>query len=393
MTIYPTKKYDMTVRSTIVLSEKANKGLDAIEAANPHQMNRLSGFLQDGKKVVIAQRPGKGGMDFTKLMGGKVYAVAADGVSPVFEKDKDGKPTKTQKEEDGLPLYSSSGFYLLSSKEYPALDIFEAYTLLLNKGEKALLLTRDALEQRQAVPLTDDLDLEMLQGTLLEALSDANNLVAKHDEAMNKKRRRAISRAKEEADDAGEAYAGVEFTDLAVNKKDGNPFIYYAWKTGSASGTGRILREVSTTDTAGRDVTQYLTAEEALAAFVASADFKALEFAIARGDTADFNYVTGHVMRSSVSFKRKVENHLANAAPGKTVYGDGVYIQAALGQWTKGIVALLHSLHPNFPAADYDAHPYVAALRQAEIGMSKKQEGGWTAPQALTYDLDAILLK
>jgi len=69
------KNFDLVVRSTLVRSEKANKGLDTLPAPNPNQMNRIIGYLPDGTKVVIAQRPGKGGMDFNKIMGGKVFAV------------------------------------------------------------------------------------------------------------------------------------------------------------------------------------------------------------------------------------------------------------------------------------------------------------------------------
>ena len=186
------QKYDFLVRSTIIRSEKPNKGLDAVQAATQHQMNRVTGFLPDGTQIVVAQRPGRGGMDFNKLLGGKVYAVAADGMSPVYEKDAEGKPTKNQKKEDGLPLYSSSGFYLLSSKEYPALDMLECFTLLQEHGERVLMLTTEQILARQRFSLTSDLDLEILTGSFEEALADDRNFVARFDEAMNKKRRRGI---------------------------------------------------------------------------------------------------------------------------------------------------------------------------------------------------------
>jgi len=384
------QKYDFLVRSTIIRSEKPNKGLDAVQAATQHQMNRVTGFLPDGTQIVVAQRPGRGGMDFNKLLGGKVYAVAADGMSPVYEKDAEGKPTKNQKKEDGLPLYSSSGFYLLSSKEYPALDMLECFTLLQEHGERVLMLTTEQILARQRFSLTSDLDLEILTGSFEEALADDRNFVARFDEAMNKKRRRGIERAQQEAEDADEKYEGVAFKEVAVNKKDGNPFIYYAWK--GADGVvhaGTVLREALVNGDK-KPIMEYYTATEALDNFTKSKDYKQLAAALDAGQEVEFSFVQGHVMRTSVSFRRKCENVLA-AGKDKPLFGDAVYIHAALTGWTRGLVAVMHSLHPNFPSADYDSHSYVAACRQAEVGMNKKTDGKWTAPQGVAYDMSKAL--
>lgn len=385
------QKFDFMVRSTIIRSEKPNKGLDATEAPNQNQMNRLTGFLPDGTQIVVAQRPGKGGMDFNKILGGKVYAVAADGMSPVFEKGADGKPTKVQKKEDNIPLYSSSGFYLLSSKDYPALDMLECFTLLQEHGERVLMLTAEQLAARQQFTLTSDLDLEILQGSFEEALDDSKNFVARFDEAMNKKRKRGIERAQQEAEDADEKYEGVPFKEVAVSKKDGNPFIYYAWKgTDGVVHSGSILREALVNGDK-MPVMEYYTATEALGHFIESKEYKQLAAALDAGQEVEFTFVQGHVMRTSVSFRRKCENVLA-AGKDKPFFGDAVYIHAALGGWTRGLIAVMHSLHPTFPAADYDSHHYVVACRQAEIGMNKKPDGKWTPPQGVTYDINKGLL-
>lgn len=386
----PQTKFELTVNSMVIRGEKANKGLEAQEAANQHQMNRVRGFLTDGTAVMVAQRPGKGGMDFNKLMGGKVYAVAADGISPVFEKDANGKATKTQKVEDGLPLYSSSGFYLLSSKEYPALELLDGYTLLRQKGALLVLVTEAQLAAHSKAEMTGDLDWDLLAMELEAALGDEYNLVAKFDEATNRRRMRGIERAKQEAEDADEAYGGVEFKELAVSKKDGNACIVYAWTSSSGAKAAGVLMRQADAEIDGRVVTRYFSAAEAMAAFGESGEFAQLQKEFNAGHTVTFGWAQGHVMRTSVSFRRKAENVLA-APPEKQQYGDAVYIQAALKQWTRGLLSVMQSQHPNFPQADYDAHHYVVASRQAEVGMNKSGSS-WTAPQALTYSMSARLL-
>jgi len=388
--------FDFTVRSAVLRSDKATRGLEAIESANANQMNRVVGYLPDGTRVVVAQRPGKGGMDFNKLMGGKVYAVAADGFSPVYEKDADGKPTRVQKREDGLPLFSASGFYLLSSKDYPALDIFEARTRLLDEGEKVALVTDAQLAERQSVTLTGEMDLDLLELELMGALADEHNLVARFDADANRRRERGVRRAREEAEDEGGAYSGVAFKPLAVSPKDGNPFVEFVFRAAGNVVSGRVLRETEVLDEdSGRLRPVYFDAEQAVAHLKTQPQWAALTAALERGETVQFHYVRGHVMRTSVSFRRKCANvrEARQAHPEQPVYGDAVYILGALEHWTRGIVTLMHSMHPNFPAADYDAHHYVCALRQAEVGMNKNAEGRWSAPQAIALGVASELLR
>lgn len=390
----PLKKYDLTVKSTILRGEKSNKGLDATAAPTPHQMNRLCGYLMDGTKVLVAQRPGKGGMDFNKLLGGKVFAVAADGMSPVYEKDKDGKATKTQKVEDGLPLYSSSGFYLLSSKDYPALHLMEAFTLLRNKGEQVWLITDQQLAKKNKQVMSDELDFDLVLSTIETLLSDEFNLVKSYDTDINRKRKRGIERAREEAEDTGDTYNGVAFNELAVSKKDGNPFVAFCYQIeGAGVKGGAVLREVEAVDESrddGRTTVTYLSPAEAMAKFAESPAHADIVQALESGKKVTIGFVQGHVMRTSVSFRRKVENVMAEAT--KTQYGDAVYILAGLKGWTRGILSIMQSQHPTFPAADYDAHHYVAACRQAEIGMNKKTAGGWSLPEGIHFTMASELL-
>lgn len=385
----PTKKYQLVVKSKIIKGDAPNKPVEAHPSGNPNQMNRLVGFLDDGQKVTVAQRPGKGGMEFNKLLGGKVFAVAADGISPIFEKDKNGQPTKTQKLENGLPAWSSSGFYLLSSKEYPALDMFVAYSRLLEKGEKVALISDAQLKGVEVLSMSGELDVDLLEAALGQLLQDSNNLVSRFDEGVNKRRDRGIRRAMEEAEDNEQKYSGVTFRPLSVSKKDGNPFVLLTWVTASGvSGTALVLREKEVIID-GKVVTQYYSADEALDVFKASAEFAALVSALQQEELS-VAYVQGHVLRTSVSFKKKVQNFIT--APVPPVYGDAVFIKAALSQWTSAIVSLMYSQHPGFPGVDYDANHYVAACRQAEVGMDK-EGSSWTKPVALTYDLEDALVK
>jgi hypothetical protein len=382
------QKFSFIVRSTILRGEKANKALDAIQAPNPHQMNRLIGYMPNGTKAMIAQRPGKGGMDFTKLMGGKVYAVAADGTSPVYEKDEGGKPTKVQKTEDGLPLFSSSGFYLLSSKDYPALVMDEYFTLLRENGAQVIMVSDLQVANAQRIPLESEFDFELVSPIAQALLADDQNLVARFDADINRKRSRGITRAQEEAQDNNETFEGPAFQELKVSKKDGNPVLVAFWQVaGQPAQSTLILREKTVLDDGQRPVIQYLDPAQAWDEFTTSAEYKSIVAQLDAGAALSFGFIQGHVMRTSVSFRRKVENVMA-APPEKAQFGDGVYIQGALRFWCRGIVSVIQSQHPNFPAADYDAHHYVAAVRQAEVGMNKKPDNtGWTAPQIVFADI------
>lgn len=386
----PTKAYDLVARSAIVCGEKPNKPLEGVLAENPNKMNRLTGYLADNRKVLIAQRPGKGGMDFTKITGGKVYAVAADGLSPVYGKDADGKPTKTQKQEDGLPLFSSSGFYCLSSKEYPALHMMGAFTKLSADGELIQLVTPAQLKAKVHITLDTDEDLADLLVKLEASMGDANNLVTQFDAHSNKKRARGIERAKSDATDASEEYDGVEFKELSVSPKDGNSIVVFAYRiNGGEIKEGAIERHM-VDDDSEKGLLKHVSAAEAIEFFQDSEAYLEVANALDELHAVDFSYLVGNSMRTSVSFRRKVENAAAEPAT-KTAYGDTVYIRGAIAGWTKALVTILHSMHPSYPANDYAAHHYVAAPRQAEVGLDKAGSG-YSSPLALHYNLAAELL-
>jgi len=176
---------------------------------------------------------------------------------------------------------------LLSSKDYPALTMFEASTRLLNDGAKALLITIQQHAQRTLHTIetaTAKVDCEDLLGNMTTALGDENNLVAQYDEAANKRRNRTIERAKEEAEDAGEAYEGVSFTEQSVSEKDGNPFLSYRWKSASgATGEGVILREAELVDEDSDNtlpVPVYFDAVGALDHWKTTTEFDALKIEI-----------------------------------------------------------------------------------------------------------------
>ena len=384
-----TTRYSLTVSSAVIRSEKPTKGLDALPAPNPHQGNRVIGYLSDGQKVVVAHRPkSKGGMDFNKILGGKVFAVAADGFSPMFEKDGDGKATKIQKVEDGLPCYSASGFYLLSSKEYPSLDMFEGYTRLMAQGQYLLSLTQAQLDARQLMTVDSEFELDLLETTLADMLSDVHSLVARFDVEINRKRERGIRRAAEDAESAGETFGGVEYKELAASPKDGKPLVLVGMRIGQDSTSQCVLRQVEQPGTDGKPRTQYLTVEESLERFKNGPLWARARAALEAGQSVDFSLAQGYVMRTSVSFRRKAENVASGVA--NQVYGDAVYVKGAGEGWVKGIVSLMHSMHPNFPNADYDVHHYVASPRQGEVGMNKV-DSTWTPPVAPTYNMSKAL--
>lgn len=384
--------FNFLVHSAILRGEKPNKGLEAFIAENPHQMNRVIGYLPDKTKVIVAQRPGKGGMDFTKLMGGKVYAVAADGLSPVFEKDSAGKPTKVQKMENGLPLYSSSGFYLLSSKDYPALELGEYYTLLRDNGAQVVIVSDSQLEQAQQIQISSELDLDLFGPIACQALDDEQNFVVRFDLDINVKRRRGLERAKEDAEEAGEPFEGPAFVELTTSKRDGNPALVAFWQVdGQPTQSALVLREELTQTDGERWVAQPIDNIQAWDTFTKSNDYLAILRAVDAGQSVTFGFIPAHVLRTSVSFRRKVENLMAVPVTGPQ-YGDAVYIHGALRGWCRGIVSLIHSQHPTFPNADYDAHHYVVALRQSVVGMTKKPDGtGWLPPQIVPADLLSML--
>lgn len=382
----PHARFDMVSRSMVLRGEKPNKGVQAIESSNPHQMNRLIGYTLDGQKVVIAKRDGAAGMEFSKLMSGRIYAVAADACSPVFEKDDKGQATRKQKLEEGLPLYSASGFYSLSSKEYPSVDVAEAFVRFADTtGEVLLLLSQQQVDAAERTELESDIDLDVFLTRLTEVLSDDKNCLQGFVEQGNRMRKRVIDAAMAEAEDNNEAYAGVKYAELALSKKDGNPFVLLSVRIADEVFTTEILRESSSTRE-DKTIRQYYTAAEAIERFESSELGKAMAEALDKGLSVSAAFVAGNVLRTSVSFKGKVVKEATTPSP----YGDGPFLRGARSGWVKSIVNVMYSKHPAFPGQDYDALYFVCSARQAEMGLNKSA-GKWSAPQALQYDLASEL--
>lgn len=392
-------KFDLYLRSRVIRSEKPTKSLTAIPAANQHQMNAIKGFM-GGKEVIIAHRSSKGGMDFNKILSGKVYAVAADAVSPVMEKGEDKKPTKIQKLEDGLPYYTTSGFYLLSSPEYPALEILECFTRLHRQGELLLMITWEALKARTKVSLTDLTQLEeLIEGSVAEMLSDVHNLVQPFDAKINKKRKLMIDQAKlaiastDDDDDepSAEEQELIAYQELTVSPKDGNPFIYMVWVVEGEQPREHIFTREMLMDGEKSQFMAACTTEEALNAFRLSDEYRDIYKALSEGRHVTISMARGNAMRPSRMFTGKIEATLNDAA-GEKKFGDPIYIRGALKAWTPGIVWVMHSKHPAFPKKDYDHNYYVAAARQAELGMMKNGQNQFHPPEAVCYDFIGPML-
>lgn len=395
-------KFDLYARSRVLRAEKPTKPVTAIAAANQHQMNRVRAFLSDGVEVMVAQRSGKGGMDFNKILSGKVYAVAADAFSPVMDKGPDKKPTKVQTLEEGLPLYSSSGFYMLSSPEYPALDILECFTRIRGVDNTVLLMKFANLKARTHKTVTSAAELEaFVDETVLKMLDDSLNLVKSFDPKINKKRKLLIDQTKlaaasaDDDDDAGgtgSGYTGVEYQELTVSPKDGNSFAYLVWASNAANAQASEAFIVREREMEG-DKSNFMapcTAQESLDDFKAGTEYSAMLDAIDRGETVKVSMAQGHSMRPSPMFRNKI-TAAEQAPPEKRIYGDPVYILGALTGWTPGIVSILHSKHPAFPAKEYDHLYYTVACRQAEVGLNKTATG-YTPPQAVLYNFTHAML-
>lgn len=389
-------KFDLIVKSEIITSDKPTKPIEARPSNNPHIPDRIQGFLQDGTPVMVAKRPGKGGIEFNKFFSGKIYAVSADGFSAIMEKDENGKKSNNQKEEEGMKLYSSSGFYLLSSKDYPSLKCFKAYTRLSADGSLIYSIPESNINTTE-LALGANADLEPVEAEILAKLNDSLNLVAPFNADVNKKRKRAITTAQETAEDDGEEYTGAKYTELEVSKKDGTPFVIILCKTEAGVNQFLVSRRKEKPSADGKHTNiEMLTAQEALVEFKASKQYANLQARVAQGAT--LKLVQGWLMRASVSFKGKIDL-VREKEPD---FGASVYIHSALKGWTKAICTMMYSKHPKFPQEDYEYNSYVMACLQAEIGINRQgkkqtpegEKDAWSNPMAISYapeDLYQIL--
>lgn len=392
----PPTSASVIARSAILRGDSPTTGLRALPSNNPNQANRVVGALADGRQIMVALRGGKGGMDFNKLLTGKVYAVAADGLTKSMVKDAAGNPTKEQKTEEGLPLYIASGLYLMSSKEYMALYMSAAYARLFDDGATMAIMTTAQVNARQSLALAGELEWDLFTEQLLALLSDEHNLMAPYAGALNKSRGRDLRRAKEDAEEAGLEFKGPQFAELGVSKKDGNPFVLLSF----ADSAGRMRSHLVTrhvelmNEDDGRLIPHFLTPEEALAHFEKSDAARYLKAASSEGRELTLTFAQGHILRSSVSQRRKIENlrTLVKENPNKPLYGDNAFLNCAMQGWVKALVSAMYSKHPQFPAEDYDVLHFVGTCRQAEMAMQRSADGkGWLPPSAPRYDVATML--
>ena len=367
----------------VLRGDQPNRGITAVPAANPHQMNRVRGRTLGGTEVIVAKRDGKAGMEFSKLLGGKIYAIAADACSAVYEKDEAGNPTRVQKKEDGLPLFSASGFYLLSSKEYPAVDLSRALVHLPDGAtDQMLVLAEDAVPHVEQI--ADEMALDLFQVRLLQQLDDARNPLAVHLKAANRVRKRGIDAAIAEAEDTGAPYGGVAYAELPLSPKDGNPFVLIQARS-DADVRSHILTRDAMDEVSGKPVRRFFLAKDAMLRWGHTPFFAEISGWVAAGRPVELATYSGHAMRTSVTFKGKIQKE--RETPG--LYGDGPFIRGASAGWVKAIVTTMFSKHPGFPLQDYPDLHFVAAARQVEMGLNRKGAGR-TPPQPLVYALDAF---
>lgn len=377
----PLKTFETVALSTVIKAKKPNRPLDAVAAKSEHQANRIVGQSLSGSPVVVAQRPGRaGGVDFNKLLSGKAYAVAADAVSPIYEKDEKGEKSKIQKLEEGAKAFSSSGFYILSSKEYPAEDILPGYVRFLTSDFTHVLFVPPSSAKGPSVAEVDsDLALELLEQSLEEALSDEKNLLLPYVASANRARKRRIDLAISEAEDQEEQYSGVPSTELPLSLKDGTPFAWVHVSVGEAMEETALTRQVQTVKD-GKPLVVTVGAEEAMAKFKGSKAYALIRNALQKGLKAKVSFMEGNVLRSSVMFKKKALND--KDSPSK--FGDGPFLRGMGVAWVRAFVTVMYSKHPAFPDKDYDSLHFVCSARQAEMGFNK-QGDKWGAPEAILY--------
>lgn len=228
---------------------------------------------------------------------------------------------------------------------------------------------------------------------LLGALSDDLSLVRAHDEEFNRKRRRMIQRAGEEAEDLGEQYAGVAYEPLVASPRDGAPCVVLGWRSPAGEWCNHLITrhiEVPNEDDPLDPIAKVRMCDpkDVVQHFWDGRIGKALIAAVKGGRSIELCATPGHVMRTSVSFKRKVQN--LQSGEMKKGFGDAVFIEAALGGWVRSIVSVLPMFHPQFPAVDYDSLHYVAAPRQSEVELVREEEGGALKPRGIHYCIAAL---
>ncbi|MCX8017331.1 MAG: hypothetical protein N2690_05460 [Rhodocyclaceae bacterium] len=361
-----------TIAKTSIVSAPNNGGIKVELSTHPAKPHYVLGLV-DGQEVAIALA-GKGGVDINKLASGRVLALAADGFRPAFEKEAAQSGPKEQKTHNGRPLFLASGFYLLSTKDYPAHCILQGYMRLLDEGERLAIVTEKSLRQAGVFTLSGRDDLLRFHEWAVQALDDAHNFLHRFDADVNKRKARILRRAQEDAEDAGEVLQAVELKPLAADAKDGSAALLLLWHRNGQPQSHLVRRhiEVARDEPLAADARLvFAPPKEAMAAFWRTPAGGELASTVKSGKPINLVAVRGCVMRTSVSARKKIDN----ARHSTEQHGEAVWLRAALQGWVRGMAPVLSMQHPEFPRKDYDVLHYVAAPRQAEIELVPSEAG------------------
>ena len=377
------------VQSAIIVGMNPGKPLEIQLSENPHKANKIIGRLLDGTAVIVSLRPGRGGVPINKLSTGKVFAVAADSFSPVYEKEG-GKPTKRQKvEADGTLHFSTGACYLMSTGEYKALVMGYYLTYVPQSGDEFFVIDSAAITTRVQVTLRNKEDYVAFLRYMCRCLNPNNNWMHVHNSVINRVRARKIRTAQEQADEEGYVYEGIQPNDLDIDPRDGAPTVFLDVRDAvltsqSAFEIVRCAMGRIEPDT-GRISYTHMSHTDRMKTFANEPLAHRIVARLKAGREVVVSIAQGATFRQSVSTKKK----FANALDGSNS-GDSFYCNHAIGKWTNSMVGVMHSTHPRFPNEDYTTNHFVASLRQAEVLM-ENGSGSWRPLDIPGYDIPASI--
>ncbi len=377
------------------------KTLRVEESGNPHVPDKVIGYLGDGTKVAIAVRTGgNGGNEINKIA--KMSVVRLDGFMVSYDTSAGGgAKDKTPVMHGDAIFATTSGAYMLRSKQSPALIVGEAFCHLYKDGTRTALFPTDVAGN--ALHIASDAGEEFkteLSRVLIEQLDPSNNLFGEINDVMNKRRERGIRSAKEEAEDGGTEYAGVQFKPGVVSGNDGNPCVLVTAQVKTADGKDEFWQAVASLERAEGKFgnIKIMSPAQAVDSFKETQFYRNVNAALAEGREVVVAALTGHVVRNIKSFSDRCKEVAEGIDQKKVEFGDGPFIKSAMSGFTKSIYAITGSLHPKFPAEDYwvddkkevASHKFVVNPGQAEIGMRRDpgNPAGRAKPEAaVTYDV------
>lgn len=378
------------VRSEIIVGRINGRPIEVEISDNPHKASKLIGCRLDGTPVTVSLRQGRGGVPLNKLASGKVHAVSADSFSPVYEK-VNGKTTKKQKvEQDGSLHFSTGACYLISTNEYKSIILGAYYTYIFNGGNEAYVIHESAIESRKQVYLSSRVDVSRMLSTIKAMIDPVHHWMNQHIDGINRSKARKIRNERERLEDDGQEYSGIEPMNLDADLRDGGPTLFIDVRNESNLSVGGFSAIRSTVEEinpiSGQINVKSVSPTERIEIFKQSPLFKRIVQVIDQGGRIIFSYASGSSFRTSVSTRKK----FSNALEGSSFSGDSFYCTKAQGKWTNSIIGVMHSMHPQFPSADYDVNHFVATIRQRELAMSNAT-GSWLPYDIPGYDIQASI--